>query len=93
MAETFAERKAAAPAPVEKDELASRVIMRGPVELHSPIDTLGRSAEHMRIPAEGTYHSAAQAESKMRIASNVHNLRLEGTAPLPERLIRALQEV
>ena len=99
MAEMFADKPSEkkAPAAMEKPpELASRVISRGPAEVHGAIDTLGRSAEHMRIPSEGSYKDVATADMSMRIAKNVQALGLfenSGTSPLSERFAKMLRSV
>jgi hypothetical protein len=65
--------------------------------LHSPLDSLGRSAVHLRTPAESTRIGGPKAISKtdldMRITRNVSSLRLEGSTPLHERLIKLLESM
>jgi hypothetical protein len=93
MAETFAQKKVPE-APVEKPpELSARIISRGPVELHSPIDALGNAATHSRIRSEGAAHSVAQADFQMRVLKNVQEYLPEGAAPLSERFGRLLRSV
>jgi hypothetical protein len=96
MAETFAERKAVAVVPkVEVQELSSRVIKRGPAEVHVALDSLSSAATNREIGrhSEGTHHSVAKAAQAARIAGNVQAHLQEGTTPLNERFIKMLQSL
>jgi hypothetical protein len=98
MAETYAERRAAPVIPAEKEkppELSSRVIRRGPAELHSPIDTLSSAKANRELGrhSEGTHHSVQKAAQATVLASNVQMHLNEGSAPLHERFIRMLQSI
>jgi len=92
MAETFREKEAQRPA-----ERLLPAIRREEGELHSALDSIGRSARHLRIPNESTRpgqeKAIARADFDMRVARNVSELRLEGSAPLHERLLRMLQGI
>ena len=87
-----AERPAEA---VQRREMPA--ISREQREFHTSLDTLGRSAVHMRIPNESTRQGGARAVSKadldMRVARNVSALRLEGSTPVHERLLRMLESL
>ena len=92
MAGTFLKREEKKPA-----ESLLPSIRREGRELHSPIDAIGRSAAHMRIPAEqtrsGNGKAVARADFDMRVARNVSVLRMDGSTPLPERFIRMLDAI
>jgi hypothetical protein len=96
MAETFAERKTVAILPTEKaPELASRVIKRGPAEVHGALDSLSAAATNREIGrhSESTHHSVAKAAHATRLAGNVQVHLREGTTPLNERFIKMLQSL
>jgi hypothetical protein len=90
MAETFREKEA-----VKPPERVMPTIRRDEREQHTPIDVLGRSALHMRTPAEltrpGGERALARADLDMRLARNVSLLRMEGSTPLPERFLKMLE--
>ncbi|MCI0503867.1 hypothetical protein L0Y65_04095 [Candidatus Micrarchaeota archaeon] len=90
MAETFREREAP-----KAQERVLPAIRREEREQHTPIDVLGRSAVHMRTPAQltrpGAERAVARADFDMRVARNVSELRLEGSTPLPERFLKMLE--
>lgn len=92
MAERFREREA-----VKPPERLLPSIRREERQLHSPIDAMGRSAIHLRIPAEttrpGQGGAVARADLDMRIARNVSELRLEGSTPLHARFLRMLESL
>jgi hypothetical protein len=92
MAERFREREAEKP-----PERLLPSIRREERQLHSPIDVMGRSAIHLRIPAEttrpGNGRAVARADLDMRIARNVSELRLEGSTPLHARFLRMLESL
>jgi hypothetical protein len=95
----FAEKKPLSAAPVEKAEehreLSSRVIMRGPAELHSAIDVMSAARENRELGrhSEGTFHSVRAAEQAAGFAAGVQKHLNEGTTPLPERVIKMLQSL
>lgn len=64
-------------------------------EFHSPIDSLGRSASHIRLRSEsaraGGATAIARADLDMRIARNVSELRLEAF-PWGERFQQLVAE-
>lgn len=96
MAESFLDRKAVPVVPVEKaPELSSRVIKRGPSELHSPLDTLSVASESRTLGrySEGTHHSVSKAAHATKVAANVQEHLNEGTASLHERFIKMLQSL
>ncbi|MEW6723083.1 MAG: hypothetical protein AB1324_07505 [Candidatus Micrarchaeota archaeon] len=72
-------------------------ISREQREFHTPLDTLGRSAMHMRTPNEsarqGGPRAVSRADLDMRVARNVSALRLEGSTPVHERLLRMLESI
>ena len=78
---------------VEVPELASRVIKRGPAEVHGALDSLSAAAMNREIGrhSEGTHHSVIKAAQATRIAGNVQTHLQEGTTPLNERFIKMLQ--
>lgn len=80
--ETFRER------PSERPQVETRAPTPVPAErqMHSSIDVLSISASNLRITSESTYRSPSEAELASRIARNVSELRLEGSAPLVTRL-------
>ncbi|HSB47590.1 MAG TPA: hypothetical protein VLD37_06260 [Candidatus Bilamarchaeum sp.] len=92
MAEAFRERERAKP-----PERVLPSIAREQREVHGPLDVIGRSAAHLRIPAESTRPGGAKAVAKsdldMRIARNVSTLRLEGSEPLHSRFMRLLDSL
>jgi hypothetical protein len=94
MAETFREREAPKPAQAQK-LLPS--IRREEHELHGPIDSLGRVAVNLRIPAEstrpGNERAVARADIDMFVARNVSELRFEGSTPLHARFLRMLESI
>jgi hypothetical protein len=82
----------------EKERAPERVlptIQREQREFHSPLDTIGRGATHLRTPIESTRRGNARAVAKsdldMQIAKNVSALRLEGSTPLHARFVRLLE--
>lgn len=60
--------------------------------IHNPIDSLGRTAEHIRTRAEGAYGSPHQADFALRIASNLETLGLEAN-PLPRRFAKLIESL
>lgn len=72
-------------------------IRREQREIHSPLDTLGRSSENLRIPAEQTRpggpRAIAKSDRDMVVAKNVSELRLEGSSPIQERFLRLLESL
>lgn len=60
--------------------------------IHNPIESLGRTAEHMRIPVEGTYRKSSEADFALRISLNLEPLGLESN-PLPRRFARLLESL
>jgi hypothetical protein len=58
--------------------------------IHNPIDSLGRTAEHMRTRTEGTYGTPQQADFALRVAANIEPLGLEAN-PLPRRFAKLLE--
>ncbi len=78
-----------------KEEKAEEVPIRRPLprikrELHSPVDTFGRAAAHMRFPSESVYRSSAQADFAYRVLRNLSEVMPEGSTPLPTRFLRML---
>jgi len=62
-------------------------------EFHGPIDSLGRSASHIRLTGESTHAGGAaviKADRDMAIARNVSALKLEGSTPVRERFKQLL---
>ncbi len=92
MAEIFKKESLKDEAP--KERLLPSVSRARGEELHSPIDTLGRTASHIRLTSESTLsggaRAMARADSNMAIAKNVSDLRLEGSAPVRERFRQLL---
>jgi hypothetical protein len=92
MAEAFREKERA-----RGPERVLPSIQREQRDFHSPLDVIGRSAAHLRIPAEstrrGNERAIARSDLDMRIARNVSALRLEGSAPLPARFMRLLESM
>lgn len=90
MAETFRER-------AEKpQERVLPSIAREQRELHSPLDSLSRSAVHLRLPAESARRGGSavrKSDLDMRVARNAHELRLEGSEPIAQRFSRLLEAV
>jgi hypothetical protein len=82
------------PAPVRRQ---LPTIQRDGMEFHTPIDTLSRSATHLRTPAENTRQGGSRAMARsdfdMRVARNVSEMRLEGSTPLHERFLRLLSSI
>jgi len=76
-------------------------IKRATEEIHTPIDSLGRCADHMRTPSENTRLGDANAPLKasalsdfdLFIAKNVSGLRLEGSTSLHERFLKMLDGI
>jgi hypothetical protein len=60
--------------------------------IHNPIDSLGRTAEHMRTRSEGAYRNPHQADFALRVAANIENLGLEAN-PLPRRFARLIESL
>jgi hypothetical protein len=58
--------------------------------IHNPIDSLGRAAEHMRIPCEGSYANSHQADFALRVAANLDSLGLAAN-PLPRRFAKLIE--
>lgn len=60
-------------------------IEKGPMELHSALDTILRASQHSRLASEssrvGGERAVARADGDMVIASNVSKLRFEGELP------------
>lgn len=80
----------------EKEKPKKRLlpaITRGE-ELHSAIDTLGRSASHIRLTSESTVlggtKAIARAGNDMDIAANVDKTR---SIPVPERFQNLLSSL
>ncbi|NYZ74102.1 hypothetical protein H0O00_03090 [Candidatus Micrarchaeota archaeon] len=84
MAETFKEKE------VPKERVLPSVSRARGEEFHSPIDTIGRSASHIRLTSEsarlGGARAVIRADQDMAIAKNVSDLKLEGSTSLSERL-------
>jgi hypothetical protein len=85
MAELFAEREKKAPALLPS--------IRREEQIHSAIDSLGRSASNMRTHSEGTYGRVEDAVMATRIAANVQSFLQEGSAPLSARFTRLLSSI
>ncbi len=94
MVETFKEK--AREQPVESRQQLP-AIQREQREFHSPLDTLGRTSRHMRIPHEqtrpGGETAVARTDLDMRVARNVSDLRLEGSTPVHARILRVLESM
>lgn len=58
--------------------------------IHNPIDSLGRTAEHMRTSPEGAYRTSHQADFALRVVANIESLGLEAN-PLPRRFAKLLE--
>jgi hypothetical protein len=90
MAEVFREKPRA-------PERVLPIIQREERELHSALDTIGRSAAHLRIPVEstrsGNSRAIARSDLDMRIARSVSSLRLEGSTPLHARFMRLIESM
>ena len=63
------------------------------LQLHNPIEVLGRSSTHLRLYAESTQRDAARADFNTTVVRNVDALRLEGSTPLPSRFRRMLDAI
>ena len=76
-------------------------IKRATDGIHTPIDSLGRCADHMRTPSENTrlggseapMKASAQSDFDLFIAKNVSGLRLEGSTSLHERFLKMLEAI
>ncbi len=92
MAETFREREMQ-----RRPQAQLPAIRREEREPHTVLDALGRSADHLRTPAEMTRPGGAEAVyragMRMRIARNVSDMRLEGSTPISERFMRLLDAI
>lgn len=98
MVETFRERETGTQTPVQRPVQSHLpTIRREERELHGPLDALGRSAIHLRIPAQvtrpGNERAISRADLDMRIARNISSLRLEGSTPLYARFLRLLESI
>ena len=62
------------------------------VDIHNPIDSIGRMAEHSRITESG-YRNIQTADLHSRIMQNFSGLRLESSEPVSSRFAKMLRSI
>lgn len=68
----------------------ARQLPRITLQVHTPITSMSRGAEHLRMRPESAFPSAAQADFSNRVVRNVQDIMPEGTPSLASRFLRML---
>ena len=93
MAEVLREREVTRP----PEQRTLPTIQRESRDLHTPLDSLGRISQNLRIPYEqtraGEERAIAHADFDMRLARNISDLKLTHSTPLDGRFLRLLESM
>jgi hypothetical protein len=77
----------------EAEKVSTLPRMERVERLHHPIDSLSRSATHIRIPPDATYTNLVDADRSVGIARNISDLGLNEAVSLTRRFQMLLETV